>query len=187
MSQIEKSLTLLEQLEHSSNPSKVLHKNKHENGLTYWGIYEAANPNWKGWCTVKTCLEFYDNKVKITGRELYNTTWLHNMVKEFYKKEYWDKAKLDKVYEQKIADEIFIFGVNVGMTIAIMKAQKLVGAKADGWVGNETLGKLNSFDVNKFDIEFDEYEKKGYKTKANLGEDWAHILHLHVCRNKLPL
>lgn len=162
MAQIEKSIVLLEQLEHSSNPSKVLHKNSHENGLTYWGIYESANPTWPGWSAVKACLDFYNGEVKIASRELYNTTWLHKMVEDFYKIEYWDKAKLDRIIDQKVADEIFIFGVNVGMKTAVMKAQRLVGAKADGWVGNETLLKLNTYDANKFDIEFDDYEKEYY-------------------------
>lgn len=38
MAKIETSMLLLSELEHSNREDKVLHKNKHENGLTFWGI-----------------------------------------------------------------------------------------------------------------------------------------------------
>ena len=55
-----------------------------------------------------------------------------------------------------------LFGVNVHWKIAAMKAQRLVGVGADGFIGNESLKALNNFDEKKFDIEFDEIEKKYY-------------------------
>lgn len=53
MAKIEKSMLLLATLEHSNKEDKALHQNSHENGLTFWGIYESMNPSWAGWGAVK--------------------------------------------------------------------------------------------------------------------------------------
>ena len=49
MAKIEKSMLLLATLEHSNKEDKVLHQNSHENGLTFWGIYESMHPDWAGY------------------------------------------------------------------------------------------------------------------------------------------
>ena len=49
MAKIEKSMLLLAALEHSNKENIVLHQNKHENGLKFWGIYESMHPDWQGW------------------------------------------------------------------------------------------------------------------------------------------
>ena len=49
MAQIEKTMGLLASLEHSGRENKVLHQNKHENGLTFWGIYESMHHEWAGY------------------------------------------------------------------------------------------------------------------------------------------
>jgi len=161
MANIDKSMDLLANLEHSGREDKVLHKNKHENGLTFWGIYESMHPDWKGWGAVKSCMALYPD-IRTVSKVLYDTGWLYGLVIDFYRKEFWDKMKLSQVKSQKIADEMFIFGVNVHWKVAAIKAQKLVGASSDGFIGNESLRLLNSYDVDKFDIEFDEVEKKYY-------------------------
>ena len=89
---------------------------------------------------------------------LSNSDLLEISVQDFYKLHYWDKMKLDKVNSQKIADEMFIFGINVGYKIAVKKAQKILKIKEDGIVGRITLKYLNNFDENKFDFEFDKEE-----------------------------
>lgn len=162
MANIETSMKLLADLEHSNREDKVLHKNKHENGLTYWGIYESMHPSWKGWGAVKSCISFYPNNIKAASSVLYQTGWVYGLVIDFYKKEFWDKMKLDHVKSQKIADELFCFGVNIHWKNAARKVQKLVGAKADGFIGNETLKLINDYDEDMFDIEFDEIEKEYY-------------------------
>lgn len=162
MAKIENSMNLLAQLEHSNRTNKVLHQNQHENGLTFWGIYESMHPDWKGWGAVKSCMAFFPREIEKASKVLFETGWIYGLVIEFYKKEFWDKMKLDQVVSQKIADELFIFGVNVNWRIAAMKCQKYIGVPADGFIGNQTLEVLNKFDENKFDIEFDDIEKKYY-------------------------
>lgn len=161
MADIKLSMELLKQVEHSGRTDKLLHKNKGEIGLTFFGIYEGAHPNWKGWNIVKRYLDFTPD-IKQCSRILANVTDLYALVCDFYKEEFWDKARLDEVKSQKIADEIFIFGVNANMKVAVIKAQFLIDAKPDGVLGTKTLALLNKYDEDKFDVLFDEEEIKHY-------------------------
>jgi len=162
MANFKNSMKLLTFLEYSNQDCKLLHQNKNEEGLTFYGIYEKYNKDWKGWDIVKKQLKITPD-IKTTSRVLAKNKELENLAFKRIKTKYWDRAKLDFVHSQKIADEIFLFGFNVGMPIAIKKAQKLVGISQDGLVGNMTLKALNNFDVNVFDIEFDKEEIKHYE------------------------
>lgn len=161
MANFRESMKLLTFLEYSNKDWKLLHQNKDEDGLTFYGIYEKYNKTWSGWSIIKEQLKITPD-IKTASRALAKNKLLENLALERIKSNYWDKAKLDFVNSQKIADEIFLFGFNVDMPIAIKKAQKLVGISQDGVVGNITLKALNSFDVNIFDIEFDKEEIKYY-------------------------
>lgn len=158
---VKDSLKILFQLEFS-NPYNALHKNKGENGLTYKGIYQSAHTKWKGWEIVKSSLNFYDNDIRKSSYELFQNEDLDVLVVEFYKKHFWNRAKLSEITSQKKADEIFIFGVNVGMRTAIRKTQKLVGVTADGMIGTKSIAAINMYDENLFDMKFDEIELKYY-------------------------
>jgi lysozyme family protein len=161
MANIKPALDQLFKLEFSS-PRNALHINPGENGLTFMGIYQVANPTLKLWDIVETTLADNNGDIHAASEELYLDSVARGIVENVYKWNYWDKAKLDKVYSQKIAEEIFIFGVNAGMRTAIRKAQKLVGAVADGIVGSQTIEALNAFDEDKFDYAFDELEVQYY-------------------------
>lgn len=171
MADINKSMEILKFLEHSNRNDKLLHYNKGEDGYTFFGIYEVAHPKWRGWTIIKRYL-LIEPDIKKCSVILSNVTDLMIEVEKFYKSNFWDKAKLDLVNSQKIADEIFIFGVNTGMQVAIKKAQQLIGVTADGVVGPMTLKALNDFDESIFDLKFDELEKEYYdaiiKTKPYL-------------------
>lgn len=162
MARLDKALETLFNLEYSSD-SNILHKNRYENGFTCYGIYQSAHPNWMGWDLVKSYYEQNFNDIHKTSRALSKDFTLKSWVEDFYRENFWNVAKLDEVNSQHIAEEIFIFGVNVGMKIAIMKTQKLVGAYVDGIFGNKTLRAVNEFNVNEFDIKFDKFEQEYYE------------------------
>ena len=162
-----KSYDKLMSLEHSS-PENCLHINKNENGFTFRGIYQTVHPNLKIWDLIEKYLREYDYlDFKTNSKELYNNKYLDKLCKEFYKNNFWDRAKLDKIHSLKKCQEIFIFGVNVGMSTAIRKAQKILNVLVDGIVGNVTLNALNSFNEDDFDIIFDELEIEYYKDIIN--------------------
>ena len=155
MSNFTKSMQFLTRLEFSS-PSFVLHKNETENGLTFFGIYECAHPNFNGWELVKQVLK--GKSLKEASVILYNNSDLVALVYEFYKREFWDKMRLDEVESDLKASEIFIFGVNVDTKPAVRVLQRLLNVTVDGVMGAQTLKALNAYDEGKFNVEFDSYE-----------------------------
>lgn len=161
MADIRKAMNILAYLEHGSNNAKVLHKNKFEEGYTFFGIYEKAHPNWKGWAEVKAVVNTQPD-LKVASVELMKNTGLIDLVIKFYKEQFWDKAKLDEVKSDTVAQEIFIFMVNVGPAVAIKRAQRLAGCTEDGSVGPMTIKALNALDEKDFDLEFDALEKEYY-------------------------
>lgn len=161
MADVKNGLNILYSLEFNS-PSNVLEKNKTENGYTLFGIYQKANPFWSGWNTVNGMMHQYGD-MKLVSRKLYDNEYIRSLVEELYKREYWDKAKLDLVNSQHTANEIFIFGVNAGMGVAVKTAQQIVGTLDDGVVGNKTLELLNNFDESQFDKLYDEREILHYE------------------------
>ena len=121
------------------------------------GVYEKENPSWSGWKTIKDTLRI-TRDIEQASVILYNDAVLRADTANFYKFKYWNKIKGEDIKSQRVANEIFIFGVNAGIGVAIKAAQKIVGVTADAVVGEETLKALNSYDEARFDKEFDRAE-----------------------------
>lgn len=162
MAEISKTLKLVWEVEYNNDPKRALEQNPGETGLTYKGIYETAHPNWAGWTAVKSVLMKCGGDKKKAGIELEKDVIVQKQVEDLYKEVFWDKAKLDEVVSQQIANEIFIAGVNMGMKKAVMMAQRLVGVSQDGVVGPKTLMAINAFDDTIFDEMYDILEKDYY-------------------------
>jgi len=161
MADFNKAFEILMKLEFS-NSSNYLHKNSTERDYTVAGIYKYAHPKWLGWFIVMDTLERNQGNMAVSSRELYLNSHLKELVMQFYKSQFWDRMRLDQIRNDNTATELFVFAVNAGTRNAVRKAQKLVGADADGQVGPVTIGLINSFDPDKFDIMFDEVELKYY-------------------------
>lgn len=183
MADIKKVINVLYKAEFSS-PDDALEINETENGYTFMGIYQEENPDWAGWDIVNQMMKQYGD-IKTVSRLLYQNEEMQECVADYYKKEYWDRARLDEVNSQKIANEIFIFGVNAGMSVGVKKAQEVVGVDNDGVIGKMTLKALNEFDENVFDFAYDEEEIEYYKAivankpqKARFLNGWINRAHL---------
>jgi lysozyme family protein len=72
------------------------------------------------------------------------------MVRGFYKAEFWDRLRGDEITNQVVAESVFNFGVNTGMSVAVKLAQLIVGATPDGAVGPVTLKKFNNAEPESF-------------------------------------
>ena len=162
MAKIEKALDILYKLEFS-NENDVLERNATEDGWTFMGIYQGAFPQLDLWKVIRQKMQQYNGDMKLVGSMLYNNATVREMVQAFYKKEFWDKARLDEVVSQQVANEIFVAGVNMGMKKAVMLAQKLVGVPADGVVGPKTLAAINKYDDAAFDKMYDVLETDHYE------------------------
>lgn len=86
-------------------------------GETYRGVARKSWPNWPGWSIIdkvkaETPKELLSNKY-LTAR-LSQDAGLQIMVESFYKTNFWDKARLDEIESQDIANEVYDSGVNFG-------------------------------------------------------------------------
>jgi len=101
-------------------------------GQTYAGIARNMNPRWPGWALI-------DRGQDVPAQ----------LVREFYKFQYWDSIQGDRITSQVIAQTIFDFHVNAG-AVARKLAQLVVGVTPDGAVGDKTLAALNAYDEDRF-------------------------------------
>ena len=106
---------------------------------TYKGISRAANPNWAGWKIVDS----YKKKSNFP-KNLDSDTKLQSLVKELYKTNYWDKVWGDKITNQKVANDLYDTGVNMGVAMSIKLSERQFNMNETGKMSNELLNKLNS-------------------------------------------
>jgi lysozyme family protein len=99
-------------------------------GKTYCGITKRNFPNWPGWRYVDT-LTHTAHMVE-----------MKRLVEELYHKEFWLSVWGGKLPTQDLADALLSFAVNLGPRQAIKLAQEVLGLKADGSMGTETLKAL---------------------------------------------
>lgn len=107
----------------SKNEGGYVNNSKDNGKETYRGIASAYFPNWEGWEIVhKTISDLgitdtldcsKEVRTKI-DKALALIPELDEMVQKFYKKEFWDKLKLDDETDQDIANYDFDMAVNNG-------------------------------------------------------------------------
>ena len=125
-------------------------------GETYAGIARNFHPRWPGWRII-------DEAKKVAGRSLAKLNKLLNqneelqeMVVLFYKDFFWDPWQGDKVagISERIAEEIFDTGVNMGITTGVKYLQTALNCLdrntksdlvVDGVLGPATLGRLTNY------------------------------------------
>lgn len=121
---------------------------KDRGGFTYKGISRKAWPMWAGWPLVDELI----NSGSIATPGL--TVMLDSLVNGFYKVNFWDRISLTSINNQKIANELFDTGVNVGTKVAVgflQKALNLLNQEGklyadipeDKLIGNRTLQLTN--------------------------------------------
>ena len=112
----------------------VLHEVQHDRGgQTFAGIARNSWPHWAGWSIVDA-----------------GGTPHVDLVRGFYRTNFWNPMRLDDVANQDIARTLFDFGVNAGVKTAIKLAQVVVGATPDGQIGPKTIALLNMADPDLF-------------------------------------
>lgn len=78
---------------------------------------------------------------------------IHNLdietAKKIYKQNYWDRMKLDFVFDDELSDFLFDQAVNRGVRSIACMVQTAVGVKADGIIGRITLGAIDSRNPKK--------------------------------------
>lgn len=106
-------------------------------GQTYAGISRKFHPTWPGW-------RFIDG----------GQTPPTDIVRSFYRTEFWDFIRGDQIKEQAIADSLYDFSINAGQNTAVKLAQVVLGVTPDGTVGPKTLEAINKEEVDYFRLSF---------------------------------
>lgn len=106
-------------------------------GQTYKGIARKFHPSWAGWYYV-------DRGEDVPDR----------LVIDFYRAEFWLPIKADSIMSQRIANALFSYAVNAGVSPAVKLAQQAVCVDDDGVPGRITLFALNSVDPEIFLAKF---------------------------------
>ena len=122
-----------------------------QGGLTKYGISQKAFPN----------LDIKSLTPEAAG--------------EIYHRHYWIPIRGARIVEQELADTLFDFAVNAGVSQAVRTLQKLMNrlsiekVTVDGVMGPQTLQKLNDWGfwlVHDFNVERQRYyERLGAKPK----------------------
>lgn len=100
-------------------------------GTTFAGISRNAWSGWPGWVLIDAGETSSDS--------------LKMCAKTFLKAYFWDKIYGDQIGFQGVADAIYDFAVNSGLSQAVKRVQKIVGATQDGAFGPKTFAKLNAY------------------------------------------
>jgi lysozyme family protein len=88
------------------------------------------------------------------------------IVKPFYKKEYWDKVRADEL-PTPIDYLMFDFAVNAGPVRSIKIMQKAVGTVQDGILGPKTMRAIKAVPVGKLIADFSDEKEWWYKSLKN--------------------
>ena len=70
---------------------------------------------------------------------------------KIYYRDYWQKNKLNEL-DHALAFQVFDAAIQHGSKNAVKFLQKIVGATADGIIGNQTLSRVHDYDQDKLAI-----------------------------------
>ena len=129
---------------------------------TYRGVSSSRHPKWRGWHTVAAEIaklppqpacgtKGYKDWVKQLNAALRANDALQDMVRDFYKVNFWDALRLDDIRSQGAANQIYDASVNRGTGTAAILLQKILGVMADGVVGPVTIKAANKMRDNELE------------------------------------
>jgi len=128
--------------------------NPHDIGkMTYRGIASSFHPKWEGWRYVRNCLaglaiqppygtKAYKVWVKVVNARLQAIPALQELVKSFYKVNFWDAYRLSELDSQVVANWIYDHVVNAGGRGAKW-AQLAAKVTPDGAIGPKSIAAIN--------------------------------------------
>lgn len=102
----------------------------------------------------------------------------------FFKSEYWDAVRADEIESQSVAEIIFDWAVNSGITRAIRKTQRLIGHPVTGEMTDSDISLINKAQPKPlFDIIMAAREAYYYtivkndKTQKKFLKGWLNRIH----------
>lgn len=106
-------------------------------GQTYAGISRRFHPSWPGWARIDV-----------------GQTPPTEMVRDFYRAEFWSAIKGASIADQGVAEGLYDLAVNASPKVAVKLAQIVVGVEPDGAIGPKTIAALNGAEARYFRLAF---------------------------------
>jgi lysozyme family protein len=108
-------------------------------GETLYGVARKKNPNWAGWAIVDSYKgkKDFPNVLKTNAR-------LRELADALYKQQYWDTIWGDRINNQDVANNLYDFAVNAGVSTSIKISQRQFNLPETGAMSEELLIKLNT-------------------------------------------
>lgn len=175
MGDFKRAYAKMKNAEYSGKEYLFLHFLSDEKGYTCGGIYQKANPLALDWNYIDKLNNLNQKNMKRSAVMLYYDKQTQLQVFNYFKKEYWDKMRLDEIQHQKVAEEIYMASVLYYIPRAVKMAQKIAQVKEDGVIGNFSIKGINNVSLKYFDEEYDKLEVKLAKFVAEKYEK-AHYL-----------
>jgi len=114
-------------------------------GETYKGIARKKQPDWIGWFIIDAMKKQPNFPISLD-----NNQNLQSEIQRFYKAIFWDKVGGDIINDQEIANSIFDFAVNSGVSTSVGLAQNVIGTNCDGVIGPKTSQAINNIQPDHF-------------------------------------
>lgn len=114
-------------------------------GETYKGVARKIYSKWEGWTKIDML-----KRQQGFPANLDRDVDLQQDIVDFYRLNYWDRIKGDDILNQDIANSVFDFAVNAGVSTSASLAQMVVDSPADGVIGPKTIEGINSFNPDHF-------------------------------------
>lgn len=116
-------------------------------GETIFGIARNMHPKLSLWNIMDTYKKGFESFSKANYKELekqcLGNTDFKKQMDSFYREEFWDKIKGDCIESQHVANALYDFAVNSGVSRAVKSIQEVLGVVVDGKLGNKTLEAIN--------------------------------------------
>jgi lysozyme family protein len=146
-------------------------------GETYKGVARKMNSAWKGWVEI----DMAKGKPGFPAN-LETNTKLQEMIRDFYKVNYWDKICGTDIENENVALSIFDFAVNAGVSTSASLAQKAVDVKPDGVIGPVSVKAINLSDADHFIASFTVLKIARYVTIVKNRPESKKYFYGWVCR-----
>jgi len=154
---------------------------------TYMGIDRGANSNWGGWKVIDSIKTDHPHiSITAINKLLSQNATLQIHITQFYKVNYWDTVKLDRVNDQQLANNLFDCSVNQGEGLACKFMQlacnyviwdirsSLKPLIIDKQIGPITLSAFNSLPPADLNVKINIERETSYQSDCQYAE-WGKV------------
>jgi len=114
-------------------------------GETYKGVARKMWSAWDGWINVDLCKQRPGFPANLN-----EDLDLQSKVDHFYESNFWNKVRGSDLNDQRVANSIYDFAVNAGVSVSVGLAQSVVDAGVDGVMGPISIDTINKYNPELF-------------------------------------